>query len=445
MEPSVSNSAPWSFPAAGRWRSLVLAAVRQRADAVFTVGASLAVFFMTAVQGVLLAHILGPEARGEYSAVAFYTQVLTYIGLLGALLAIARRAAQGVENYHELSRSSMRLGAATGVATVGAAMLLLFVGLPAEKRFLAPLGIVCALMLPCEHIRLALLAVDQGRGEFRRFNTLRLLAACMFPAALITAWLAGLDSLTPIVGLTVVASAASLTLTLLLGERFSWRGRVSPPPRMLLKEGLPYAAALAVGDVFNRLDMLLILWLAQLKTQGFYAAAVPAANLLIVAPNALSIFSFNAGAKQTDRPDLRAMLRVGGGIAALQACSAFAFALVLEPLMLLVYGERFHGAVPLALALLPAYAINGCSQVAEGYLRGRGKPAAGVWARGAGAVAMALAVAVLHARWRALSVPMAASVGQAVAGGWILWAVWTDVRQARAETNAGTQPAEAPA
>ena len=48
----------------------------------FTVGASLAVFFMTAVQGVLLAHILGPKARGEYSAVTFYTQVLTYIGLL---------------------------------------------------------------------------------------------------------------------------------------------------------------------------------------------------------------------------------------------------------------------------------------------------------------------------------------------------------------------------
>ncbi len=331
-----------------------------------------------------------------------------------------------MENYQELSRSAARLGVATGVATVGAATLLLFIGLPAEKRFLAPLGIVCALMLPCEHVRLALLAVDQGRGEFRRFNTLRLLAACMFPLALIGAWSAGLDSLSLIVALTVAASAASLSLTLLGGERCSWKGPVSPQPRTLLKEGLPYAAALAVGDVFNRLDMLLILWLAQLKTQGFYAAAVPAANLLIVAPNALSIFSFNAGARQTDRPDWRAMLRVGGGIAALQAFSAAAFAVVLEPLMVFVYGERFHGAVPFALALLPAYAINGCSQVAEGYLRGRGKPAAGVWARVAGAAAMALAVAVLHTRWCALSVPLAASAGQAVAGGWILWAVWTD-------------------
>ena len=443
MESSVSNSATWSFPAITRCWSLARKIGRDRADAINTVGTSLAVFFMTAIQGVLLARILGPEARGEYSAVAFYTQTLTYIGLLGALLAIARRAAQGVENYQDLSRSALRLGAATGAATIGVTILLLFAGLPADKRFLAPLGIVCALLLPCEHIRLSLLAVDQGRGQFRRFNLLRLSAACTFPLALVLPWAMGLDSLPLVVGLTVAASAASLLLTLSAGQRVSWRGPISPAPSKLLREGLPYAAALAASDVFNRLDMLLVLWLADLTSQGYYAAAVPAANLLIVAPNALSIFSFNAGARLEDRPELRSMLRVGAGIAIFQACSAVAFAAVLEPLMVLVYGERFRGAVTLALALLPAYAINGCSQVAEGYLRGRGKPSAGIWARVAGCAAMALAVPLLFSRWQTLSIPIAASIGQAVAGLWISWAVWADARHSAEQADDIAPAAEA--
>jgi O-antigen/teichoic acid export membrane protein len=85
----------------------------------------------------------------------------------------------------------------------------------------------------------------------------------------------------------------------------------------------------------------------------------------------------------------------------------------------------------LALALLPAYAINGCSQVAEGYLRGRGRPSAGVWARVAGGLAMAVTVFALFSQWREMSVPIGASVGQAVAGLWILWALVVEARQAR--------------
>jgi len=255
------------------------------------------------------------------------------------------------------------------------------------------------------------------------------MAALVFPCSLAVLWIAGGASLPRIVGLTIASSLVSLAITLCSEPRFAWRGPVSPPPTRLVREGLPYAAALAVSDLFNRLDMLLILWLAELTVQGYYAAAVPAANLLIVAPNALSIFSFNAGAKK--ECSLSAICRAAAGVAALQAVSAIGFALMLKPLMMLVYGARFEGAVPLALALLPAYAINGCSQVAEGYLRGRGKPSAGVWARVAGGIAMAATVFAFFSQWREMSVPIGASVGQAVTGLWIICALVAEVRQAR--------------
>jgi len=69
MEPGASPSAAWSLLTIGRWPAAALSAARNRADVVQTIGTSLTVFLMTAVQGVLLAQLLGPEARGEYSAV----------------------------------------------------------------------------------------------------------------------------------------------------------------------------------------------------------------------------------------------------------------------------------------------------------------------------------------------------------------------------------------
>ena len=44
-----------------------------------------------------------------------------------------------------------------------------------------------------------------------------------------------------------------------------------------------------------------MLWLAVISVQGCYAVAVPAAALLLVTPNALALFAFNAGARH-DRP-----------------------------------------------------------------------------------------------------------------------------------------------
>ena len=60
---------------------------------ILSIGAGFTVFFLNAVQGAMLARMLGPTIRGEYSTAVFYTQLLTYVGLLGTQLAIARRAA----------------------------------------------------------------------------------------------------------------------------------------------------------------------------------------------------------------------------------------------------------------------------------------------------------------------------------------------------------------
>jgi O-antigen/teichoic acid export membrane protein len=391
-----------------------------------TVGTSFAIFGLNAIQGVLLARILGPQARGEYGTAVFYTQTLTYVGLLGTLFAIARRAAQHRDQLPELRRSALRVGGLTGVATMALVSLLSLVALPTDKQYLAPLGMAVSLLLPWEHMRLALLAVDHGSSAFSRYNANQLLVASVFPAVLLAVWLSGVQWTTLIVLLTIPVPILGLLARLGVERDRVLAGPASPPPTTLVREGFPYVFSVVAADLFGRLDVFLMLWLASLTVQGYYAAAVPAANLLLVAPNALALFAFNAGAG-TERPaSLGRLARIGGGVLAFQVLSAAAFGLVLEPLLVLVYGEAFRGTAPLAWALLPAYALNGCALVADGFLRGRGRAGIGVWSRLSGAAVMGLAVWLLFDAWRELSIPLAASAGHAMNALWIVLAIALD-------------------
>ncbi|HEX3727665.1 MAG TPA: hypothetical protein VHV08_15530 [Pirellulales bacterium] len=406
------------------------------ASLVWSVGTSFAIFLFTAIQGVFLARILGPLARGEYGTAVFYTQTLTYLGLLGTQLSIARRAARGEESLAQLGRASLRLGAWTGLATMVAVAGLALVALPADKSYLAPLCMTCALFLPWEHMRLSLLAVDHGSGQFTRYNIHRLVAAASYPSLLLIAWVVGVDSLNTIIVLSVLVPVVPLALRI-FSEPYSLLGPALPPSRTLVKEGLPYAVAQMAADLVNRLDVFLILWLASLSVQGYYAAAVPAASLLVIAPNTMALFAFNAGARHDNALRTARLAAVGSAVLAFQLFSGLAFAAILAPLVTIVYGPAFEGTVPFALALLPAFAVNGCAMVAEAYLQGRGRSTVGVPARLFGAVVMLLFVWCGWSTWHEMSIPLAAIAGQSANALWILAALVSDARATRTTSPRG--------
>ena len=288
------------------------------------------------------------------------------------------------------------------------------------------------LFLPVEHVRLSLLAIDHGTGRFTRYNAHRLLAVFALPAMLMVAWLGGYGSLKLVVVLSVLAPVGPLALRFLTGEHAIF-GPTWPGPLTLIREGVPNAVALFASDLLNRLDVFLVVLLAPFATQGLYAAAVPAASLLIVAPNTMALFAFNSGARQEHSMRLSRLAGTVAAVTGFQLVCGLAFAVIIEPLLTLVYGEPFRGAVMFALALIPAQALDGCALVAEGYLQGRGKPQIGVWCRLCGAAVMLAFVWLFWERWGAIAIPIAASVAQAVNASCVLWAV---VSQARGDSSA---------
>jgi O-antigen/teichoic acid export membrane protein len=313
-----------------------------------------------------------------------------------------------------LRNAALRYSVFTGTATLAAVWLLASLALPADKRYLLPLCFACACLLPMEHLRRMLLAIDQGSGRFARHNAGLLVNAVALPALLVLGWVAGCISLEWVVAFTVLAPCAGLLLCAVAARPpgLAW-SPARPAAAVLAREGRPFCLSVIVDDLFNRLDMLLVLWLASLTMQGNYAAAVPAAGLLCSATSALALFSFNAGAKAGGPLSLKTAGSMAGAVVALQAVSALLLAWFLEPLMMLVYGSRFEAAVPFAMALLPANALYGCTQVAEGYLRGRNRNRTSIWSRLLGSLFMAATAIGLWPDWQVMAIPLALAVGQA--------------------------------
>jgi len=404
-----------------------------------TVASAFLITAVNMVQAILLAHALGPVGRGELAASLSYTRLLTYIGLCGVNYVIVRRVAQARVSDSAISRAAVWTGGMTGLATMCVVVVLSLVGLPPEKRYLAWLSILCAATLPLDHMRLNLNAVDQGRGHMTRFNAGRIVAAAVWPALLAVAWCMGGISVARAVVLLVPAALLGLAFRLVWSDDRSYWRTGSPRVRELLREGRPFALSMVVNEIFNNLDWLLMLWLVNFAQQGLYAAALPAVRMLCVAPEALAVFAFNAGAKHDRSPRVGHLVALAAGTLAVQAVAALLYWTVLGSLILLVYKQPFAGATVFAVALLPAMVFQGSAIIADGYMRGRGKANVGIAARLAGAICMALAALLLYRACGAMAVPWAASIGNGVA---TLWLAAAMIRDARDPQGPVVAPAE---
>lgn len=398
-----------------------------------TLSASVGTFGFFAIQGVLLARILGPSGRGVFAACVVFPQALLWVGLLGASELFAGFAAEG-KSPSPLRRSAVLYGLTAGIISTICCIILDVFTIPAEIMSALPLAILCACTMPFQQIRLSVLAVDHGNRNLARYNKSRLIAAAAFPTLLLVVFLTGafekqpnwpwdspaagsravttlaetshgpkgdeetaagsIDTKGPIAEegysdsdialacfIFVVAHCSCLLLAN-WGMTDSWFGERSIPVVDALKKAKGLIGAWFSTELLERIDLVLIMILfADEELMGFYATAVPIAALMIIVPNSAGIYAFNKGARTDELLSVSEAWRfIGVGLLA-QATCGFALAAALPLLVPLVYGEAFAPAVVFAWILIPAGAFRGLLQAAESYLRARKKPTLGLKAR----------------------------------------------------------------
>ena len=403
-----------------------------------TFGTTLLLFAVFLVQGVIVANVLGPQARGEFGTVLFFPRdLLLYTGLLGGVELITALAANRSAALPKLRAAAIRLAFATGSITAAISFVASAVFLFAVNGlYLLPyVGLVC-LFLPLEHAQLIVSGVDRGTNQFVRYNLNRLLFAIVFPIAVLVvfglgvnhwvpncdlAWVCSLFVVSRMIGLwpTLRNLKADFSTTAILELPVKSANEAPCPAdfaslrvRRMLKNGRGYAWSMFATEFFERLDILLIIAIATMEQSGQYFVAIPAAALVTIVPNSLGVFSFNAGANANFRVSSSTSLAILFAVLAIQAVTAWLLYLVLPILIPLFFGDRFEPAIAFAIWLLPASALKGFLQFADGFLKGRGQAYVGVVARVLSIGVMLVSFAILYGGWNLYAVPAAAAIGQ---------------------------------
>ncbi len=90
-----------------------------------------------------------------------------------------------------------------------------------------------------------------------------------------------------------------------------------------LKSAKTLIGSIAINELMERSDMILIvlfLSATNLEVVGAYAAAIPIASVMLIIPNAASLYVFNRAARPDEQPTLKELWTTIGLLVVLQVC-----------------------------------------------------------------------------------------------------------------------------
>jgi PST family polysaccharide transporter len=313
------------------------------AESVIRIGA-------TALVSFWIARRVGPEGYGVLNFASALAAIFGVLAMLGLELPVVVRLARGQASGGLLSDVLMLRGVASLVCTLlAAALAFALLGSDPEAlkvALIAALSVLAGLPMLVDH-------GFKARVEAGAPARARVIASVFGALARVGVVAADLG----LAALAWVMVAETLISALLLwrawvrhgGARPSWRDAEMARAGRLLREGLPFLGIAAATMVTMKADIILLGHFAEPRQVGLYAAAQKLSEVLYIVPTVLvdSIYPMlvrRAGAEPAAVEHGQLLFDLASGCAMI----AVAAAVVLAPwFIVMVFGERYTGAVPL--------------------------------------------------------------------------------------------------
>lgn len=422
-------------PAPSRRGRVTRTAVRARSFArrpvAQTFAATLAINGFNILTGIILARALGPTGRGELAAAILWPTLMRFVVMVGALEAIAYRAARPGTRIGQLIGTAGGLAAVQDVilTALGLALLpVIFSGysdtaLTAAFLFL---GTACI-----GTFGMYSLAILNGARKYTVFNVFRVAVIGLGAVAMIG--LAAIDELT--VTSAVLCYLAGVAPTTLLGIATLRRmfGRFERPDRQLRRSLLSYGWRTQLASQRNplneQLDQYAISVVLSASALGLYHVAFTLTSLIGFLSASISVVALPRTAATEDQQlqadSARRLIALSFATSVAIAIPVFVFA---DPLVDVLFGEAFAEAAAITRILLGAAIVIALTRVGASVLNGLGRPGeagvSGLISLGGTAVAIAALIGPLGADGAALG----ALIGYGISAGWCLWRVGLALR-----------------
>jgi len=377
---------------------------------------SLAIQFCGLITGILTARLLGPTARGELATVMLWPMILSNLGLLGCNWALAREVAANPLNEADWIRAALTVGSAAAFLCLLAGYWLAPHLLPQDRRHLASLVRLCLLSIPVGIFNQTLLAIEQGRMRWRRYNFVR---GSFFIFYVILICLIAATKRTQLQWF-VWAYLASHALTVILRiaiQRESFAAgklRLSECLR-LLRNGLPYFWATASNLLTLQLDDIIVVSLMSAQAAGIYAVAVTFSSAQSSLSEALGITSFAllSNEKNIDRQG-RIITETFRQTALTSLCLGLVLCCIVPLLIGPLFGQKFAQAVRPAVILTAAAALTAPAGILIHGLRGAGRPYPGLASQLSGTAVLGISAVILLPNFGLLGMAWAVVLGACV-------------------------------
>jgi O-antigen/teichoic acid export membrane protein len=355
------------------------------------------------ISGPLVARMLGADGRGQLAALVLWPAVIAQLGGLGLPLAVTYELAHGSAGAARVKRAVLLFAGPQAVILSAVHVVVLLFVLSGEPASIRAAGLATLVAVPASLAQQYGLAMLQGEQRFAAFNTLRLLPAALYSAAIIVLFMAGDTRVLPVILALMAGNAAVGILALLAGLRSraasdgvsntaSIRGMVRFGLRGLLGSVSPI-------ESFQLDQMVLALFLAK-DALGLYVVGLAFTNLPRFVSQSVGMVAYPNIARQADataaRRSLWAFFWLTMAMAVVIVVPLWLAAGRLVPFF---FGGDFRDAVAVTRILLPGALFAAGRRILSDGMRGRGYAAAGTVAEVASWFWLAPALAILVPLW----------------------------------------------
>jgi O-antigen/teichoic acid export membrane protein len=367
---------------------------------IITLSTSLAIQACGLITGVLTARLLGPAARGELAAVMLWPVILSNLGLMGCNWALAREVAANPHREADWVYSSLIVAGAAASLSVALGYFLVPHLLPFDKQYLTTLARLCLLLIPLDILSQTLLAAEQGRMRWTRYNAVRAAFYIFYAFLIVLIWASKKQQ----VLWFVVAFLASHLLAVVVRLWIQWKSFLVGRAHLaecfaLLRSGVPFFFATASNLLSLQLDKILVVGVMRSEAVGLYAAAATFSSASSALSEALGITSFAVLANEKSTEKQGVILSQTFRQATLASVVVgVPLACLMPILVVLLFGSAFSQAVNPAVVLTLGVSLGTSSNILNQGLRGLGRPIPGVLCQLFGTGIMALTAVVLSPR-----------------------------------------------
>lgn len=355
-------------------------------DAALTVATRLVLAVLIFGTDIVLARLLGPAAKGRFSLVLLYSQLVALVLGWGMDQALALAAARDLRSARQgFANALVWTGAVGGfgllvsawgygLAEPGGATGPLAQILPnlSQRQF-----IYAALAIPGElFFSIALFALLGRRmiGAYSAVRVLRRLALLLLLVAT-----AALARLSLSVALLLNLGALALTAVALVVAARSGKFLSVVPSMSLLREQVAYGTRAVPGELAERLqfraDSFLVNFFIGVRATGIYSVTSGLAETLWYIPNALGIVMFSRAVDPSADAG-RVAAALTRATVAVTALSAIPAVLLGPYLVRALYGSQFADAGVALRFIMPGIVAYSIVAILTRYLSGRGRPGA---------------------------------------------------------------------